>query len=223
MSDNSISYISSSMPDSYFEPDLISSQENQRGSNEIEGVEFIKLTEKVRFLKEENERLSKLAEIDALTGLFNRRYFEAHLQKAMNEKKRYPPPAYMNVVVMIDLDKFKPINDTYGHNAGDEALKRVARSLTNQSRYEDIIARLGGDEFIILAAVQNETNANIFLKRLQDRFTNLYLEHGDAKIKLEASFGMITVDPTLSMEEVIHQADMKMFEAKQARRSGHKF
>ncbi len=81
-----------------------------------------------------------------------------------------------NVVVMIDLDNFKPINDTYGHNTGDEALKRVAKALTHQSRYEDVIARLGGDEFIII--LSRVTDVSV-LDRLA---TNLIQQIGEISV-----------------------------------------
>ncbi|MDP6120860.1 MAG: GGDEF domain-containing protein [Rhodospirillales bacterium] len=101
--------------------------------------------------------LERLAATDELTGALNRRGFESALKRHLAEARRHHEPS---VLVIADLDGFKPINDTYGHRAGDKVLRRVARLLMNNVRKTDYVGRLGGDEFAVLLTRTSHFDGN---------------------------------------------------------------
>lgn len=157
------------------------------------------------------------ANSDALTGLANRR---GVLQKLEAAYKAQKPLA----LFYIDLDKFKPINDTYGHEAGDAVLKRVAELFTTAVRENDLVARLGGDEFLII--LFGMTDREQLAERAQ-KMIDLVSEPmwvGDVRVKLGASIG-ITVAPQdgNTVESLMAAADETMYAVKKAGRNGFKF
>ncbi len=105
------------------------------------------LEERERELSEVNARLLKMAQTDSLTGLDNRRYLEERLEEAFGHSRRLREPL---AVVLCDLDRFKSVNDTYGHQAGDAVLKQLARILKQEAREIDRVGRYGGEEFMLL-------------------------------------------------------------------------
>jgi len=105
------------------------------------------LEERERELSEVNARLLKMAQTDSLTGLDNRRYLEERLEEAFGHSRRLKEPL---AVVMCDLDRFKSVNDTYGHQVGDVVLKQFARILKQEAREIDRVGRYGGEEFMLL-------------------------------------------------------------------------
>ncbi len=107
---------------------------------------------------------ARLAMTDPLTGLANRNQFQARIADAFHLSKRLKQPF---ALLLLDLDKFKPVNDTYGHSVGDEVLRQVAEHMTKICRNVDTVARIGGDEFvIILQAIEKSEDAIIPAKRL---------------------------------------------------------
>ncbi|PIZ31163.1 MAG: hypothetical protein COY40_02775 [Alphaproteobacteria bacterium CG_4_10_14_0_8_um_filter_53_9] len=157
------------------------------------------------------------ANSDALTGLANRR---GVLQKLEAAYKAGKPLA----LFYIDLDKFKPINDTYGHEAGDAVLRRVAELFTAAVRDNDLVARLGGDEFLII--LFGMTDRDQLSERAQ-KIIDLVSEPmwvNDVRVKLGASIG-ITVGPQdgATVEALMAAADETMYAVKKAGRNGFKF
>lgn len=157
------------------------------------------------------------ANSDALTGLANRR---GVLQKLEAAYKAQRPLA----LFYIDLDKFKPINDTYGHEAGDAVLKRVAELFTAAVRDNDLVARIGGDEFLIILFGMTERDQ---LAERAQKMIDLVSEPmwvGDVRVKLGASIG-ITVAPQdgNTVEALMSAADETMYAVKKAGRNGFKF
>ncbi len=110
------------------------------------------------------DALQRLADSDPLTGLWNRRRFEEELQRQIGRRRRYGDEC---ALLMIDLDQFKPVNDTYGHTAGDDLLKAVATALSQRIRVTDSIARLGGDEFVVMLTNVSRTQAVALSAELQ--------------------------------------------------------
>ncbi len=148
-----------------------------------------------------------MALIDPLTGLYNRRYVEVHLQKMLqkNEESRKPLG-----LLMLDIDNFKSVNDTHGHGVGDEILKEFATRLQDKVRGFDMVARLGGEEFIALLPDVTEERAHRVAERLrkaisQEPFT---CNIPEGELKITTSIG-----GTLAQEGVVHDSDVLMKQA----------
>ncbi len=178
--------------------------------------------------KEENqkayqEQLEFIARHDELTGLLNRRQFFFLLEKLLqrnNREKKFV------AILALDLNKFKPINDTYGHEAGDLVLKRVAQNLLDVIRKEDIVARFGGDEFAVaIGSLEDKHQLLKFLKRVEKRFSEplVYVDADGIKhsIAMSCSIGITFHTPEDSkndLEELMRQADRAMYIAKKSQK-----
>jgi diguanylate cyclase (GGDEF)-like protein len=147
---------------------------------------------------------------DSMTGLLNRRGFEARYAATV---RRVRHGQTLAAVVMIDLDKFKTVNDTFGHAAGDEVLKQVAHRLRDAVRYTDVAARLGGDEFaVLLARVADQAAAERVALRMHERLCEP-LGIGGREVAIGASLGLILLDRDTA-PDALHTADRAMFDAK---------
>ncbi len=158
--------------------------------------------------------LERLAISDELTGLLNRRGFEDALGRTIAAARRY---GEHGVLVYVDLDGFKPVNDTYGHAAGDAALRHIAELLKDNVRPTDFVARLGGDEFAVLLT---RTTWDDGLKRAEnlDRLVNeTSISWEGRTIHLKASFGIQTYGPRDDGHELLDRADEAMYRAKRLR------
>jgi diguanylate cyclase (GGDEF)-like protein len=163
------------------------------------------------------DKSAQQANTDPLTGLANRR---GMLQKMDSAFKRQQPFALM----YIDLDKFKPVNDTYGHEAGDAVLRKVAEMFRACVRDEDTVARLGGDEFtIILYGLTEKDQVEERAKRIME-LINEPIWLNDLRIKLGASIG-ITIAPHDggTVEAIIQAADETMYAVKKSGRNNYRF
>lgn len=166
----------------------------------------------ISFIKESQRKMEQLAYYDVLTGLANRSYFRDQLRKAIAMASR---GYYHFALLYFDLDEFKRINDTLGHDAGDELLKEVARRLISRLREEDTIARLGGDEFaVILSGISDRKAAATIAENLQQAFAQPVRLAGH-DVAISASIG-ITIAPQDADEEemLLKHADLAMYEAK---------
>jgi diguanylate cyclase (GGDEF)-like protein len=151
--------------------------------------------------------VKRLALTDALTGLHNRRSFEAILEREVEKTRR---TGQRFALLMLDIDHFKAINDRYGHAAGDEALRTVAKILAATSRKIDCCARLGGDEFAVLLPETSEGDAPFVVRRIQRAIDD---HNQNADIPLSVSIGARIVDP-VNPEAILAQADRAMYDAK---------
>lgn len=159
------------------------------------------------------ENLESLALTDELTGLLNRRGFEDAVRREMDLLKR--GQTGQGVFVIIDLDKFKPINDTYGHLTGDLALKTVAANLKTMIRNTDIAGRIGGDEFAFYLTNIPEGKAIKKLKEINKKLNSLTMPAQGHKIELHASLGCVVVDQnSKSYEDIYQKADTEMYRIK---------
>jgi len=167
------------------------------------------------------EEIRHLALTDPLTGLDNRKRFEERLSEAIKMAKRTDG---VLACLMIDLDKFKPINDTYGHAAGDEVLKVVGERLTLVSRDTDFVARLGGDEFAMIATViDGAASAELPAKRLVDQLgLPIYYEENDLKIGGSVGISIFPNDAD-NAEDLLKLADDALYAAKDAGRNTFRF
>ena len=163
--------------------------------------------------KRAEEHLTYLAQYDQLTGLVNRSLFRDRLVQAMARSKRMQQPIGL---MLLDLDRFKAVNDTFGHDMGDELLKTVSERLKACVREVDTVARMGGDEFtIILEGVTSEENILMVAKRITESIATPYELKGE-HISIGISIG-ITIYPhdDHPVDELLKHADTAMYRAKQ--------
>lgn len=163
--------------------------------------------------KRAEERLTHLAQYDQLTGLVNRTLFRDRLIHAMARSKRLQQPMGL---LLLDLDRFKSVNDTMGHDAGDQLLKAVADRLRECVREVDTVARMGGDEFtIILEALSHEEDITTVAQRITKSLTEPFLL-GNQRVSIGVSIG-ITVYPLddHEIDDLLRHADAAMYCAKQ--------
>jgi diguanylate cyclase (GGDEF)-like protein len=160
--------------------------------------------------------LETRAQIDPLTDLVNRRGLERELKRALAYVKRYGTSA---VLVYLDLDGFKSVNDRHGHAAGDAVLKAVAMVLTRQVRACDLVGRLGGDEFVVLLWNLAEADAQTKARSLEAAVSRMTAAHGDATLSVGASAGSTMLWPLDTPATVLERADRAMYIRKTSRRS----
>jgi diguanylate cyclase (GGDEF)-like protein/PAS domain S-box-containing protein len=174
---------------------------------------FIGIKEDITERKDMEAQLQKLASTDPLTGLFNRRVFLEQLEQETAKVARLPH--YSAVLLMLDLDFFKRINDSYGHATGDAVLKAFAEIVRNNSRAIDVPARLGGEEFAILLSGADKNDAMAMAERLREQVAALVIEHDSGPVKITVSIGAAeALIDDLNGEAVLHRADSALYEAK---------
>jgi diguanylate cyclase (GGDEF)-like protein len=152
------------------------------------------------------DEVDKRARTDPLTGLWNRHHFGEQLHRTLNEADRYGTPVSL---VLMDIDHFKRVNDTWGHEAGDSVLKQVARILQDGVRSVDICVRYGGEEIAMLLAQTDSEKAVEVAERLRARIAAQPLRHGRAEIPVTASFGVATYPETVKVRDQLFPASDK--------------
>jgi diguanylate cyclase (GGDEF)-like protein/PAS domain S-box-containing protein len=177
-------------------------------------VQFVDTTERREF----EDQLAHLANHDSLTGIFNRRSLDAALENHIAHCRRYGP---VGAVLIIDLDHFKRINDTYGHNVGDQVIVTTAHLLRQGLRESDLVARLGGDEFVVLLPAGDAAAARVVAQSLVDAIRVSSTGIGGGQIALSASIGIAVFDNVdRSPDEMLVNADLAMYDAKELGRDG---
>ena len=171
------------------------------------------ISERKRLMAE----LERLSETDTLTNTFNRRGF---LKRAEHEFRRMRRASQPLTIVMLDIDQFKGINDTYGHAAGDLVLAMVADSCRKQIRHVDVLSRFGGEEFILLLTDAPLAGARKIVERLHQALAGSRIPTIKGEVSATASFGLATVDPnSCDLETAIRLADEALYEAKNSGRN----
>lgn len=171
-------------------------------------------------LKTNFKKSITLAVTDSLTGLYNRRYFDAHY---LNLLKKCEQEARPMSLVMIDIDHFKNINDTYGHQAGDEVLKQVAKLISEGIRLSDLAARYGGEEFVVILYNTPIHNAALVGERLRASVDSSDFElPGESQvksIKVTISLGICAVNLVKESLNMVEIADKALYQAKESGRN----
>lgn len=164
-------------------------------------------------LRNDLEQSVNLAAKDGLTGLFNRRYFDIHLKQMIEKANKESIKLYL---LMCDIDNFKHVNDTYGHQAGDKVLTIVSRILKNTLRVTDLIARFGGEEFTILLTDIDISKAIETAERVRAKieYMDFHIEDQIEALKKTISIGVTEYKKEESIESFIERADKAMYEAK---------
>ncbi|MEO8135386.1 MAG: diguanylate cyclase [Betaproteobacteria bacterium] len=173
--------------------------------------------------KRAGEAAQALAATDPLTSLGNRLGFELRLEQAMD--RCYRDPNYRFTLLLLDLDWFKQINDTYGHPVGDDVLIRVARKMEQAVRKTDFVGRLGGDEFVVLLdATSRRDLIEFIMRKILAGIGEPIPLGGGATATIGASIGAVVFDrDTMSREELIRRADLAMYGAKDGGRNTYRF
>jgi diguanylate cyclase (GGDEF)-like protein/PAS domain S-box-containing protein len=177
-------------------------------------LHFISQVQDISERKRLESELSRLATRDDLTGLYNRRFFEREVKQALRLLRRHGGQAS---VLFVDLDRFKEVNDTLGHQAGDDLLKHVALVLTGRLRESDVIARLGGDEFAVLLPMTGADGAAAIVSALEQEFIERPALLEGRAVTARASIGVAELDAELDVDGVLRRADQAMYEVKRAR------
>lgn len=182
---------------------------------------YLELYRQQKELEMSEELYRTMATRDPLTLLANREQFETDLKKALANAKRH---GYMIAVLYLDLDEFKPVNDTYGHKVGDEMLQEVAGRLKGCVREGDFISRLGGDEFgLLLNMIRDAESAGMVARKLIGKLTEPF-ELKVGRISIGASIGIACYPAHgTSLETLLHNADMAMYRAKRAGRNDYRY
>jgi len=161
-------------------------------------------------------KLREQAIRDPLTNLFNRRYLEETLERELARAGR---ENYSVCVMMIDLDHFKRVNDTYGHEAGDEVLKALAMTLSEECRRGDFACRFGGEEFVVVMPNINLTTAYERAESVRQSLNSLHVPYGQYKLTITISMGIACFPINgETREAVLRAADQAMYGAKEAGR-----
>ncbi|QTD49590.1 two-component regulator propeller domain-containing protein [Sulfidibacter corallicola] len=169
----------------------------------------------------ENARLfsqvKRLATTDELTGIFNRRYFFELAEREFERASRYRKNLSL---IMFDIDHFKRVNDTYGHQTGDSVIQFIAETILGQLRKSDLMARFGGEEFIVLLPETDPENARLVANRLHQSLRKRFTTRPPSNIpRVTASFGVVTIhDNVRDLEALIEEADRALYQAKAAGR-----
>jgi diguanylate cyclase (GGDEF)-like protein len=174
----------------------------------------IRAEQKIVTLRERIRCLERLVTTDELTGVLNRRGFEAELRRTLDLAQRH---GETGVLLFVDLDGFKRINDTYGHAAGDEVLRHVALLLKKSVRRSDVVARLGGDEFVVLLTKACAVGAKRRWIALKQILRSAVLHWHDHVIEVRASVGARPYGPSDECDALIKEADECMYAQKPGR------
>lgn len=161
------------------------------------------------------QRIMRLARTDYLTGLLNRRAFMERLESEYSRARRENKPLSL---IIMDIDHFKSVNDSYGHQAGDLILQELAAIITKSCRLYDFIGRYGGEEFIVCLPGTDKVNAVVTAERMRAAVENMkkYIPDRDVVVKITASFGVASFQPgeDTNIDKLINKADDALYRAK---------
>jgi diguanylate cyclase (GGDEF)-like protein/PAS domain S-box-containing protein len=161
--------------------------------------------------------LEKLALLDPLTGVGNRRHAQTQIEFRLTELRG---EGWQFGILYLDIDHFKEVNDTYGHDAGDAVLKAVARTIRNVTRAEEIVARWGGEEFVVaIDGVSSAAEMTPVAEKLRRLIEGSVVVHGGAAIRITVSIGMTRALEDDTTASVVARADALMYRSKEAGRN----
>lgn len=183
-------------------------------------IHYVGTYHDISYLKEREEELEKIAFHDALTGLPNRLVLYDRIKQSILKSNR---SKMKFSICYLDLDGFKPVNDMYGHHAGDLVLMKVASRFLNLVRKNDTVARLGGDEFVILLQDTSDLNElKIFLERILNSISKP-IDLPVSSVTVSVSIGVSVQQDDCDAEQLLHQADLAMYAAKKEGKNQYRF
>lgn len=167
-------------------------------------------------LSARSQTLEQAALTDSLTGMQNRRYFDDALREYLEEFQRIGKPIGL---MILDLDHFKAINDTHGHDVGDEVLRAVANCLKDMTRYHDVVARLGGEEFAVVAPNMDNDLLVKLAERIRRAIAAMAIVSGNVRLKVTTSVGLAIWDGKETADQFYRRADARLYQAKRLGRN----
>jgi diguanylate cyclase (GGDEF)-like protein len=180
----------------------------------------INLEDLTKELEKKNKILDNLANIDGLTGVYNHRYFQNILDQEINRALRHNTPI---AILLIDIDHFKQVNDTYGHQVGDFILSEFSKIIQENIRKYDVLARYGGEEFVVVLPETETEDALIVAEKLRSIIELSSFQDNRKSYQITASFGQSGCTPAtennLNKDTLINQADQALYEAKEKGRN----
>ncbi len=177
---------------------------------------------RIKFLQDELKQrmtdLEYMASTDPLTGLYNRRFCFRRLEEELARSARADSPL---TLVYLDIDHFKPFNDTFGHAAGDKILKGVSSAIGSTLRRSDVFGRIGGEEFLILLPATTQEVGELIAERLRQKVSECEVEFEQHQLHCTISCGVYCCDYTqaLNVDQVVHFADVALYQAKETGRN----
>jgi two-component system, cell cycle response regulator len=198
--------------------------ETVRRTHKLRNGDLIKIGRAIfKFIASNNieaayhDEIYRLTTIDGLTQVFNRRYFEDTLDRELSRSRRYQRTLSL---VMIDVDHFKKINDSWGHLAGDHVLKEVARLIGSRIRREDVLARYGGEEFALVLPEIDHRGALVMAEKARKLVEKQTFTFDEVRIPVTISAGVASLQKKKDDgPELVRRADEKLYEAKKAGRN----
>lgn len=165
--------------------------------------------------KEKEKKLQQLASVDPLTKLYNRRYFSKMANHLLHLAKRHEDDISL---LMMDIDNFKAVNDTYGHDIGDKVIVVLANILQTMSRESDIVARFGGEEFIVLLPKTDKIGAHVIAEKLRKKVEELVLDVHETELHFTVSIGVSEINAKTeeNIDKAIKRADEALYTAKRS-------
>jgi diguanylate cyclase (GGDEF)-like protein len=169
-------------------------------------------------LKSTSEKLRHAAYHDSLTGLYNRQYFQESIEREILRAQRYKHPLSL---IMLDIDEFKTVNDTYGHHCGDIVLKTIGQMIRSGTRRSDVVVRFGGEEFAILLPETSLANAVTKGELCRSTVSEMEIEAEEHRIRVTISVGIAacTVNQDMTAEGLIRAADEALYFSKRQGRN----
>ena len=177
------------------------------------GVTFLSLGFVLMHTERAYHALYHLASVDPLTGVMARGVLAEAGSRMLSESRRH---GRVVSALLLDLDHFKPVNDSMGHEAGDRMLRHVAERARRVLRGEDLFCRLGGDEFVALLPSTDAAGAAVVAERLRDAFNHAHMLYRGEEIPVPVSIGVAQVRADEALEAALQRADLAMYQAKRA-------
>ncbi len=175
-----------------------------------------KLHAMTKSLSARSVTLEQAALTDSLTGMQNRRYFDEALKEYLDEFARIDKPVGL---MIFDLDHFKSVNDTHGHDVGDEVLRAVAGCLKDMTRYHDVVARLGGEEFAVVAPNMDLEMLTRLAERIRKGIAAMPVLSGNVRLRITSSVGLAIWNRVEGADDLFRRADQQLYQAKKLGRN----
>jgi len=181
----------------------------EEGGQVVGAIEILRDISSQVALEQAHRQVLQVSRKDTLTGLYNRSTIRELLQAEIERSRRYHQPLSL---IMADVDLFKRINDTYGHDAGDKVLAKIGAILFHNLRKPDAVGRWGGDEFVVFAPGNNASSAFQLAERIRQILHEI--PNGEFPSPVTMSFGVAELHENQGYDPLIYQADMALYEAK---------